>query len=304
MALTFNRNFDPAYGTAVTVADGVQRLCCPNPGPFTWHGTNTYLIGERDVAVLDPGPNSPQHIDAILSALNGRTVSHIVISHTHSDHSPGAALLQAKTGAPIIAEGPHRAARPLQPGETNMLDAACDYDLEIDHRVAHGDSIDGTGWSLEVIATPGHTANHLAFALQGSDILFSADHVMAWSTSIVAPPDGSMKDFMTSLDTLLKRQETRYLPGHGGPVEDAHQFVEGLIAHRKNREKSVLDRLALGSSTIQDMVAIIYRDVDKSLHGAAALSLYAHIEDLLARGLVHCAGIPSITQEYSLVQAC
>lgn len=299
--LQFDRDFSPNYGTAIDLSLSVRRLTCNNPGPFTWLGTNTYIIGENDVAVLDPGPADPAHIEQILKATAGETISKILVSHTHSDHSPGAKLLKEKTGADIYAEGPHRPARPLHLGEINPLDASADTDLEIDHQVSDGDVIEGDGWALDVIHTPGHTANHLAFAFQDGRGLFSADHVMAWSTSIVAPPDGAMRDFMDSLDKLIARDDPVYWPGHGGRVKDVAPFLAGLKAHRLGREKSVLDQLTKGQETIPDMVAVVYKDVDKSLHGAAALSMFAHIEDLVSRGLVTCReGIPSLSAHYAL----
>ncbi len=286
----FNKEFEPNYGKAISLAPGVQRLTVNNPGPFTYHGTNTYIVGDSNVAVIDPGPENTEHFDALLNALKGRTVSHIVVSHTHVDHSPLSRKLQEKTGAPIFAEGPHRPARPLHIGEQNPLDASADHEFEPDEALKHGDSIDGDGWSLEAVFTPGHTANHMAFALKNRNILFSADHVMAWATSIVAPPDGAMADYMRSLDTLLARDETLYFPGHGGRVIKAHNFVRALRTHRKMREAAVLERIRAGDLLIPKMVARIYRDTDPRLHGAAALSVLAHIEDLVARGAVVTKG--------------
>ncbi len=301
--LTFNRQFTPDYGKAVELADGVRRVTCNNPGPFTWMGTNSYIIGEGDVAILDPGPADEAHIQALLDATQGETISHILISHTHSDHSPGAALLRQHCDAPILAEGPHRPARPLHLGEINPLDASADMELQIDQRLAHGDLVQGKGWTLEAIHTPGHTVNHLAFAFDDGSGLFSADHVMAWSTSIVAPPDGSMADFMNSLDVLMGREDAVYWPGHGGIVSDPAPFLAGLKDHRLDREAALMDRLAAGDETIPEMVSIVYRDVDKSLHGAAALSMFAQVEYLCQRGLVICQqDVPSLTAHYRLAK--
>lgn len=299
--LTFNRDFNPRYGEVIQLLHNVRRITCNNPGPFTWMGTNTYILGEKEVAILDPGPMDEEHIANLIAACNGETISKILISHTHADHSPGARLLQEKTGAPIYAEGGHRPARPLHLGEINPLDASADTSLEIDVYVKDGDLIKGNGWELEVLHTPGHTANHLAFAFTDGSGLFSADHVMAWSTSIVAPPDGSMRDYMKSLDKLMAREDAVYWPGHGGIVEDVAPFLAGLKAHRQGREKSVLDRLTAGDETIPEMVSIVYRDVDKALHGAAALSMFAHIEDLVEQGLVSCnQESPSLSAKYKL----
>jgi glyoxylase-like metal-dependent hydrolase (beta-lactamase superfamily II) len=257
-----------------------------NPGPFTFHGTNTYLVGRDTLAIIDPGPVDEPHFEALMRAVAGRRVSHVVVSHTHRDHSPLAARLKDATGAILVGEGPHRAARPLRAGEANPLDASADVDFRPDLVVNDGDVIEGDGWSLEVVLTPGHTANHAAFGLAGSGALFSADHVMAWSTSIVAPPDGAMSDYMASLDKLLGRKDHLYLPGHGGPVTSPAAFVRGLKAHRKMRERAILERLRAGDRTIAEMVRAIYRDTDPRLHGAAGLSVLAHLEDLAGRGVV------------------
>ncbi len=286
MAISFDTTFTPAYGEAIRTASGVVRVTANNPGPFSYYGTNSYIIGEETLAVIDPGPDDNAHLDALTAAIAGRPVSHIFVTHTHRDHSPLTAALKELTGATVVAEGPHRPARPLRIGETNPLDAAADTDFKPDITVDDSELIAGDGWSLRAILTPGHAANHAAFALEGTGILFSGDHVMAWSTSIVAPPDGSMRDYMNSLDRLLERDDTQYLPGHGGPVGDPARFVAGLREHRIGRENAVLHRLAKGETTIPDMVRAIYKDTDPRMHGAAGLSVLAHIEDLVARGLV------------------
>jgi glyoxylase-like metal-dependent hydrolase (beta-lactamase superfamily II) len=227
-------------------------------------------------------------------------VTHIVITHTHRDHSPGAAALKAATGAPTFGEGPHRPSRNLFIGEIPRLDAGGDPDFVPDHRIAHGDVIEGDGWALEAIATPGHTANHMVFALRGTEVLCSGDHVMGWSTSIVAPPDGSMSDYMASLHRLAARPETIYLPGHGDPIRNAPDFVAKFIAHRRGREASILHRLGKGETDIPSLVRAIYIGLDPRLIGAAALSTLAHLEDLAARGLVLTNGAPSISGRYRL----
>jgi glyoxylase-like metal-dependent hydrolase (beta-lactamase superfamily II) len=298
MSLDFDMTFEPAYGEAVSVAPGVRRITVNNPGPFTFHGTNTYLVGEETLAVIDPGPEDDAHLAAILRAAGGRPVSHILVSHTHRDHSPLTPRLKGETGATVFAEGPHRAARPLRIGETSILDASGDLDFAPDVRLADGAVVDGDGWSIRAVHTPGHAANHVCFALEGTGILFSADHVMAWSTSIVAPPDGAMSDYMTSLDRLMEREDRVFLPGHGGPVNDPQAFMRGLKAHRKMRERAILERLRQGDRTIPDMVRAIYRETDPRLHGAAGLSVLAHIEDLVGRGAVATPGEPSIDSTY------
>lgn len=282
----FDLTFEPAHGLAVPIAEHVQRVTVNNPGPFTFHGTNSYIVGDRSVAVIDPGPDDDAHFQALMAALKGREVTHIAVSHTHRDHSPLARRLKAATGALVIGEGPHRAARPLHEGETNPFGESSDTDFVPDIALSDGQRIDGDGWSLTAILTPGHTANHAAFALDGRGILFSADHVMAWATSIVAPPDGSMADYMASLERLLARDERVFFPGHGGPVKDPPAFMRGLRTHRRMRERAVLERIRAGDRLISDMVQAIYRDTDPRLHGAAALSVLAHLEDLVDKGQV------------------
>jgi glyoxylase-like metal-dependent hydrolase (beta-lactamase superfamily II) len=298
--IPFNRTLDLTPGVVEEVVPGVRRILVDNPSPFTFKGTLSYIIGRGKVAILDPGPIDERHAAALLDAVRGETVTHIVVTHTHRDHSPGAAAVKAATGAPTYGEGPHRPARPLFIGETKRLDAGGDTDFVPDRRIAHGDVIAGDGWALEAIATPGHTANHMAFALKGTDVLFSGDHVMGWSTSIVAPPDGAMSDYMASLDRLAARPETVYLAGHGDVIRDAPGFVARYIAHRRGREASILRRLGKGETDIPSLVRAIYIGLDPRLAGAASLSTLAHLEDLVARALVATDGVPSISGRYRL----
>jgi glyoxylase-like metal-dependent hydrolase (beta-lactamase superfamily II) len=296
--LTFDKAFVPAHGVAVAVAPGVQRVTVNNPSPFTFHGTNSYIVGDRSVCVIDPGPEDEAHFQALMQALAGREVTHIAVSHTHKDHSPLSRQLKAATGATIVAEGPHRAARPLHDGETNPFAESSDISFVPDIILPDGGVVEGDGWRLSGIATPGHTANHMAFGLEGTGIVFSADHVMAWATSIVAPPDGAMSDFMASLERLLVRDDRLYLPGHGGPVDKPAAFVRGLRTHRRMRERAILERVRAGDRSIADMVKVIYRETDPRLHGAAALSVLAHMEDLVERGLVSTDGPPRLSGAY------
>lgn len=299
MALEFDTSFTPAYGEAVPVAPGIARMTVENPSAFTFHGTNSYIVGTDTLAVIDPGPEDDTHYRALIRAIAGRPVSHVFVSHTHKDHSPLAARLKADTGAIVAAEGRHRAARPLRIGEVNPLDASADTDFQPDLVLADGQTVRGDGWSLTAIHTPGHAANHAVFALEGTGIVFSADHVMAWATSIVAPPDGAMSDYMASLDKMLERDDRVLLPGHGGPVTKPRAFMRGLKTHRKMRERAILERLRAGDRTIAEMVSAIYRDVDPRLHAAAGLSVLAHMEDLVARGLARAEDEVSIDGGYA-----
>ncbi|NKQ74924.1 MBL fold metallo-hydrolase [Rhizobium sp. UPM1132] len=294
----FDLAFEPAYGQAVPVVSGVERVTVNNPGPFTFFGTNSYIVGSSSVAVIDPGPEDEAHFQALMAALGGRAVTHIVVSHTHRDHSPLAKRLQAATGALTVGQGPHRPARPLREGEINPFSESSDISFVPDITLGDGESLSGDGWALSAVLTPGHTANHAAFALAGRDILFSGDHVMAWSTSIVAPPDGSMADYMESLERLIEREDRLLLPGHGGPVTEPSTFLRALKAHRLRREQAVLARVQAGDGRIAEMVKVIYRDTDPKLHGAAALSVLAHIEDLLERGMIAADGPPSLAALY------
>ncbi|MFA6031743.1 MAG: MBL fold metallo-hydrolase [Myxococcota bacterium] len=300
MALKFDTSFDPGYGHGTDVAADVRRVTARNPSPFTFHGTNSYVVGSSTLAVIDPGPDDKAHLRTLLDVIAGRPVSHIFVSHTHRDHSPLAARLKEHTGALVLAEGPHRPARPLHVGETNALDASADTAFIPDIALPDGALVAGDGWVIRTVLTPGHTANHAAFALEGTGILFSGDHVMAWATSIVAPPDGAMADYMASLDRLIKRDDRLLLPGHGGPVTAPRAFMRGLKTHRKMRERAILERLKAGDRTIAEMVKAIYRDTDPRLHGAAGLSVLAHLEDLVTRGLVSTDTAPAIDGIFKL----
>ena len=298
--IPFDKHFDLPPGQVEEVVPGVRRILCNNPGPFTYKGTVSYILGHGQVAIVDPGPLDEAHIAALLDAVRGETVTHIFVTHTHRDHSPAAAPVKAATGAPVYAEGPHRAARALNIGEGPRLDGGGDADFKPDHALVDGEVVSGTGWVLEAVTTPGHTANHMAFALRGTGLLFSGDHVMAWSTPVVAPPDGAMSDYMASLEKLARRAETIYLPGHGGLVRDAPQFVQHFIRHRKAREAAILRQLAKGEADIPSIVQGIYIGLDPRLTKAAGMSVLAHLEDLVARGEVATGGVPAIGGTYRL----
>jgi glyoxylase-like metal-dependent hydrolase (beta-lactamase superfamily II) len=298
--IPFDKSLDLAPGTVEEVTPLVRRVLCDNPGPFTFKGTMSYIVGRGEVAIIDPGPDDERHAAVLLDAVRGETVTHILVTHTHRDHSPNVPRIKAATGARTFGEGPHRAARPLHIGEHRVLDSSGDRDFRPDHALADGEVISGRGWALEAIATPGHAANHMAYALRGTEMLFPGDHVMAWATSVVAPPDGAMSDYMRSLYKLGARAESVYLPGHGGAIRDAQRFVRYYIEHRRAREASILHRLGKGAADIATLVRAIYIGLDPRLVGAAGLSVLAHLEDLVARGLVATEGAPSISGTYRL----
>lgn len=301
--IPFDKKLDLAPGIVDEVMPGVRRVLAPNPGPFTFTGTVTYILGAGKVAIIDPGPENEQHVAAVLNAVRNETVTHIIVTHTHRDHSPAAAAVKAATGAPTLAEGPHRAARPLHLGEVKRTESGGDQHFRPDRTLTDGEVITGDGWSLEAVATPGHTANHMAYALRGTDVLFSGDHVMAWSTSVVAPPDGAMRDYMNSLFKLRARAERTYFPGHGPAVRDAPRFVDRFIAHREARESAILHRLAKGETDIPSLVRAIYIGLDARLTAAAGLSVLAHLEDLVARGMVLTDGDAAVDGRYRVAGA-
>jgi glyoxylase-like metal-dependent hydrolase (beta-lactamase superfamily II) len=298
--IPFDKKLDLAPGRVDEVAPGVRRILVDNPGPFTFTGTLSYIIGRGKVAILDPGPDDARHVGALLDAVRAETVTHIFVTHTHRDHSPAVPAIKVATGAKVYAEGPHRAARPLHIGEHNRLDASADHEFRPDVALRDGEIVSGEGWTIEAVATPGHTANHMAYAFKENNALFAGDHVMAWSTSIVAPPDGAMSDYMASLYKLARRGETTYYPGHGPAIADAPRFVKYYIEHRRAREQSILHRLAKGATDIPTLVRAIYIGIDARLTGAAGLSVLAHLEDLVARGAVVTDGEASIAGRYRL----
>ena len=298
--LTFDLDFSANQEECIEVSPLVRRIVANDPGPFTFTGTCSYIVGRGEVAIIDPGPDLAGHVDALLDAVRGETVTHIVVSHTHRDHSPAAAAIKAATGAPIVGCSAHRSARPLAEGESNVLEASADLSYRPDQELGDGDVIPGPGWRLETIATPGHMANHLSFALPDEKALFSADHVMAWATTVIAPPDGSLSAYMASLEKLRGRDEVVYWPGHGGPVKEPQRFVRALAHHRRQREASILNRLAAGDRTIAAMVEAIYQGLKPALRGAAGLSVFAHLEDLVAREIVATTGAPTLASEYWL----
>jgi glyoxylase-like metal-dependent hydrolase (beta-lactamase superfamily II) len=273
-------------GGLTRLSERVRRIVAPNPSPFTFTGTCVYIVGEGEVAVIDPGPADPTHLDALLAAIPGERITRIVVTHSHRDHAAGAALLRRRTGAPVIGARAHVVAdgQPTRADASHALDYAPDEALEDGARVA------GRGFTLEAVATPGHAANHLCFALVEENALFSGDHVMAWSTSVVAPPDGSMRAYLASLEKVAQRSDAIYWPGHGGPARAPQRYVRALISHRRQREAAILARLEAGEASVAEIVARVYPGLAPALVGAASLSTLAHLVDLTARGLAASDG--------------
>ena len=273
------------YASLEQLEPGIGQLLAHNPSPFTFTGTQSFLVGEREVAVIDPGPDLPDHLDALEAAIAGRPVAAILCTHTHRDHSPGATPLAQRTGAPIVGCAP-LALETVGP----RADASFDPDYAPDRVLADGDSVDVDGLQLTAVATPGHTSNHLCFALEGSGVLFTGDHVMGWSTTVVVPPDGDMAAYMASLDKLRQRDDRIYYPAHGPAVTKPAQLVRGLIGHRMQREKQIVRLVGEQARDIPDIVAKAYPGLDPRLTGAAGASVHAHLLDLQARGLVERQG--------------
>ena len=298
--IPFVREFDYVWGRCDQVSPLIQRVIAANPGPFTFTGTGTYIVGRSEagsqVAVIDPGPPDPDHLNALQAALAGRTVSHILITHTHRDHSPLARPLAEAVGGRIFA------AKPPQRHEqgAERTEEGDDEDFDPDVILAGGETLRGEGWTLEAIATPGHASNHLAFGLEEENALFCGDHVMGWSTTVVAPPDGDMADYMDSLDIVMQRNYQCLWPTHGAPVRDPAPFLEAYRAHRMAREQQVLDYLASAPGRISDMVPLLYACVDTRLWPAAALSVQAHLLKLVKEGRVQAIPASTLSGLYSL----
>jgi glyoxylase-like metal-dependent hydrolase (beta-lactamase superfamily II) len=297
--IPYRREFAFEYGRLEPVAPGVRRIVARNPGPFTYRGTGTYVVGEGEVAVIDPGPDLPDHVDALLASLAGERITHILVTHTHNDHSPAARPVKQATGAPTYGFGPHAGG---QRGEAGS-EAGGDWDFMPDIVVKDGDEIAGGKWRFEAVHTPGHTSNHLCFALPDAGILFSGDHVMGWSTSVIAPPDGDMASYMGSLDKLLARPDQVYWPTHGPAVTEPGRHVRAFIAHRREREAGIVDCLKAGCEAIPSMVERLYVGLNPALKGAAGRSVLAHLIDLIGRDIVAADGPATVGAHYRLRHA-
>ena len=284
--LHFDRDFAVAPGEAVPLSPLVRRVVVNNPSPYTFKGTSSFIVGQGQVAIIDPGPDDEQQLAALLDAVRGETVTHILVTHSHADHSPLARRLKQATGAKTYAQG-----GVTPQGEAGLrLDASIDHDFVPDVVMAEGDLVQGPGWTLEALFTPGHMSNHMCFALKEEQALFSGDHVMSWATSVIAPPDGDMGQYFASLRKLLDREDRVYHPGHGPSRRDPLPLVRGYLAHRRMREEAIRARVAQGARSVSEIVAAIYADVDPKLHGAAALSTTAHLDHLVAQGKLRRTG--------------
>jgi glyoxylase-like metal-dependent hydrolase (beta-lactamase superfamily II) len=296
--IPFRREFSFEYGRLEPVAPMIRRIVARNPSPFTFRGTGTYVVGNGDVAVIDPGPDLAEHVEALLAGLSGERVTDILITHTHRDHSPAARALKAATGAPTYGFGPHAGGNRGDPA----VEEGGDWDFVPDVALCDGESVSGNGWRFEAVHTPGHTSNHLCFALPDSGILFSGDHVMGWSTSVIAPPDGDMAAYLASLDKLLDRRDTVYWPTHGPAITEPQEHVRAFVAHRREREAGILDCLRAGIGGIDAIVERLYVGLQPGLRRAAGRSVHAHLIDLVTRGLVESDGPAAIDTSYRMAR--
>jgi len=296
MPIPFDRSLEFQYGRVDRLSPLVRRVIAHNPGPYTFHGTGTYLVGNGEVAVIDAGPAQAAHVAAILEATEGETITHLLVTHTHRDHSPAATALKATLGIATHGYGPH----PRHDGWEQVEEGA-DYDFVPDVTLRDGEAIHGEGWTLTTLHTPGHTSNHLCFALGEERALFCGDHVMGWATSVIAPPDGDMGDYLRSLRKLLARDERIYFPTHGAPIVDPQLMVAAYIAHREQRERQILECLSAGITVIPEMVHRMYPGLDRRLLRAAGCSVLAHLLLLLEHGRVRSADGATLESVYELV---
>ncbi|MFZ5609106.1 MAG: MBL fold metallo-hydrolase [Pseudomonadota bacterium] len=295
MAIPFVLDPDSRPGIVYRPRHVLRRVVAANPGPFTYTGTGSYIVGEGIVAIIDPGPCLPDHVAALTAAIKGEKLSHILITHAHRDHAPAARLLKEATGAPILG-----CARPAQTDETpSALEEAVDQDYRPDRVLRDGEAIEGPGWTLGAMATPGHTANHLCYHWREENALFSGDHIMGWSTSVIAPPDGDMAAYMASLERVARLAPASLIPTHGQPVMAPQAFIAALIAHRQAREAAIMDCVESGVGTIPDIVARLYAGVPKTLHPAAAQSVLAHLIKLAGEGRVAAEPAPRLDAHFT-----
>ena len=293
--IPFVRDIRFEYGKVDQVSPRIRRVVANNPGPFTFTGTGTYIVGQGEVAVIDPGPDMADHLDAILAATRGETISAILTTHTHLDHSPLAHPLAERTGAPIYGR-----AAPGAAAHASRVEEGDDGLFRPDIDVAEGQLIEGPDWTLEAIATPGHISNHVCYALRQEKALFSGDHVMGWSTTVISPPDGDMTDYYASLDKVAARGFDILWPTHGPPITEVPPFLAAYKAHRLDRERQILEQIAAGRGRIAEMIPVIYAAVDPRLHPAAAGSVLAHLIHLQREGVVVSDGAAGMASDFRL----
>ncbi len=294
--IPFVRDMAIEYGATQQVSPLIRRVVANNPGPFTFRGTGVYIVGKGAVGVIDPGPDNPVHIEALGRALAGERVTHIFVTHRHLDHSPAARPLAAATGAKIYASG----IAPRFSVDDFVAEEGDDLGFKPDIVVRDGDVFSGLDWTLEALFTPGHTSDHMCLALREENALFSGDHIMGWSTTVVSPPDGDMDAYLASLDKVQARNFATLWPTHGPPVTEVRAFIDAYRAHRMDREAQIIARLQAGQTRIKDMVPVIYADIDTRLYPAAAHSVLAHMIRLVKLGRVRTAGAPGLDGEYTL----
>ena len=295
MSDVFSREYSFRYATVETLTPMIRRVVARNPSPFTFYGTGTFIIGHGQVAIIDPGPEMTEHIDALLDALRGETVTHLLVTHTHLDHSPACRAVEAATGARSFGHGRHGSGQ-YQRGET--VEEGADWEFTPDVVVRHGDIIDGKGWTFDCVYTPGHTSNHICFHLREEDALFTGDHVMGWSSTIVSPPDGDMGMYIDSLHRLRDRDDASYWPTHGPQVTDTRRLINGLIDHRLRRREQVLRAVRDGTRRIQELVPKIYIELPTTMHRAAARSVYSTLILLVHEEQIEVIGEPGIDAEF------
>jgi len=304
--IPFVREFNFEYGKADRLSPMIRRVVANNPNYFTFYGTNTYILGNKEVALIDPGPDMPEHIDAIMDGLGDEVITHILVTHSHYDHWPACKSLQAACGAKTYGYFNRKDYKQnREQGSTEARKLSNQERLETggfipDISIVHGDVIEGNGWSVECVFTPGHASNHMCYQLREEKTLFSGDHVMGWSTSVISPPSGNMENYMNSLDLLLQRDDVQYWPAHGPGIRNTKNYVESFIAHRKKREQQILDELAKGANTISGMVSDLYSDVPDFLHPAAQRSMLACVIYMIKRGIIACNGDVSVNSELFL----
>ena len=284
--MQFKKTMSFTYGQPDPIAPGIVRLVAKNPSPYTFKGTNTYVVGTSTLAVIDPGPNDETHLENILTLAAGRKISHLLITHAHRDHSDGAKTLSKRINAPIAAFGRDKIEQRVSPMERIRSALLVDYSFKPDIPLQHGENIKSEDWELKILHTPGHAPDHLCFALDKSRVLFTGDHVMAWNTTVVAPPEGRMSEYISSLETLLERKDRLYLPGHGGRLENPARTVKAYLVHRQWREQAILAEIRRGSQCVSDILQKVYPNVEKEIQTAARFSILAHVEYLAERNLI------------------